>query len=235
MTDWEVVELGPLSPFDNMDSDYQKLVNLSPKASPKLRFYQWQKNAATFGYFLKADQFLQKNNLLSARRPTGGGIIFHDFDLSFSVIIPSSHPNFSNNTLENYAFVNYCLRAAIKKFHPLLPIHLLSNKGECRPHFCMARSTIYDLTVKGKKLAGGAMRKTNRGFLHQGSICLKLPDSQFLKNALKNETLAEEIFGNSFPLLQEYNSCAFEEQKNHLKRCLVEAFTTVQTNPFIIC
>ena len=232
---WTIVEEAPLLPFENMESDYQKLLHLDQNSAPILRFYQWQERSATYGYFLDPADYLLPGHLSIARRPTGGGIIFHDYDLSFSLLVPASHPCYSTNTLQNYAFVNYCLRAAFKKFHPLLPIHLFSCKGECRPRFCMAGATIYDLIVDGKKMVGGAMRKTSKGFLHQGSICLRLPDRQFFTAALKNPALAEEMEKQSYPLLQGHAASEYEEQRAYLKHCIAESFTSVQTNPFILC
>lgn len=213
-----VVEDGPLTPYENMESDYKRLQH---DPSPVLRFYRWQKHSATYGYFIKPEKYLlQDSDLALARRPTGGGIIFHDYDLAFSLLIPANHPCYSLNTLDNYAYVNSRIMVAIKKFNPKLPIQPYCCQGENKPNFCMAHATIYDLMVEGKKAVGGAMRKTSKGFLHQGSICLRLPEKEFLKKVLARKDDAEAILQHSFPILESDN------RLEHLKICIAESFCT---------
>ena len=59
---------------------------------PVLRFYGWTAPAATFGYFQKyAD--VERATLLRPliRRPTGGGIVPHDADWTYSAGFPPGH------------------------------------------------------------------------------------------------------------------------------------------------
>lgn len=226
-TNWDIVEEGPLLPQQNMESDYQKLINLDRDSLPTLRFYQWHKHSVTYGYFLKPWNHLKSEGLKLAKRPTGGGIIFHDYDVAFSLLIPAGHHHYSLNTLENYSFVNHRLLAALKKFNPLLTIQLYSKQGESKPSFCMARSTIYDLIINGKKVVGGAMRKTSKGFLHQGSICLRLPEKNFLNAVLTDSAYAEEIAAHSHPLFQDFSEKEYEDQKKRLKQCIIESFLSL--------
>ncbi|KAF3362832.1 Octanoyltransferase LipM [Chlamydiales bacterium STE3] len=224
MSDWAVIQELPRLPSENMASDYARLQNISINERPSIRFYQWHKNSATFGYFLKPENYLNKNSaLITARRPTGGGIIFHDYDLSFSVLVPAGHAKFSINTLDNYAFVSQCLLKALNSFRPSLKAQLFSQKGEVKPHFCMASPTIYDLIVDGKKIAGGAQRKTKKGFLHQGTICLSLPSEEFFHTHLKNPLEALKIKKHCYPLLQ--NTSDEDEQKADLIQKLIAAFS----------
>ena len=76
---------------------------------------------------------LEASGLHLARRPTGGGIIFHLTDFAFSVLIPANHPSFSQNTLENYALVNRPVAFAISEIAPSPPgLHsafLCSKRG----------------------------------------------------------------------------------------------------------
>src|SRR5262249_34411803 len=124
-----------------------------------------------------------------ARRPTGGGIIFHHCDLSFSVLIPASHPGFSLNTLDNYAFVNAAVIEAVKKFlgsnsDPKLLKDESTPLDEYTRHFCMANPTKYDVMINGCKVGGGAQRRTKKCLLHQGTIALSIPTDEFLKAVL---------------------------------------------------
>ena len=109
---WQLVESGRMKPHEVMQKDAALLQNLSSSVQqPILHFYEWESRCLTYGYFMDPDdhldvQALRDHRLLLARRPTGGGIIFHVSDFAFSLLMPASAPGFSLNTLENYQFVN---------------------------------------------------------------------------------------------------------------------------------
>jgi len=185
---------------ENMDSDYARLEALSSTDAPILRIYRWKERAATYGYFSKPEGVLREGHGLDlAKRPTGGGLLFHTEDLAFSVIIPFSHPAVSRNTLANYAFVNGCVADALKKIHPL-PYQFLTA-GAARSSFCMAEPTQYDIMVGGKKMVGAAQRLTKQGLLHQGSIALRPIPRVHLERWLQDPTLADTMESNSCFLL----------------------------------
>ncbi|MGK5593929.1 MAG: lipoate--protein ligase family protein [Parachlamydiaceae bacterium] len=226
MSHWDLIETSPCHPVENMKSDEMRLQAALPSDVPSIRFYRWLPCSVTYGYFLKPGEYFKEGqeDLLLARRPTGGGIILHDYDLAFSILIPSGHLRYSMNTIDNYAFVNTCLLQALKSCSGSLPFSFFKTRGECRPNFCMARSTIYDLVVDGKKVMGGAQRKTSRGFLHQGSICLRLPDAHFLQKHVKNhERYIQDLLAHSFPLLH-YSQMPYEAFVNDLKQAIFKAF-----------
>jgi len=219
-TNLEIIETGAQHPEQNMRSDYERLLNLSSTAKLSLRFYEWLQPSATYGYFIDPSDFLDQTKVHLARRPTGGGIIFHGNDLAFSLIIPATHPAYSHNTLQNYAYVNERLAAAIRNFDPTLEPALLQNRGSQKPQFCMSEPTVYDLIIGGLKVAGGAQRKTRLGILHQGSICLAAVGTDFLEKILKPHT----PYLHGYPLFQKYPAKDFLALKQLLKQKLIEAF-----------
>lgn len=194
-----------------MQKDAELLANIVSLNTPLLHLYEWEGNCLTYGYFMDPykhldKKALQKHKILLARRPTGGGIIFHLTDFAFSLFIPASHPHFSLNTLENYAYVNGLILQIIA---PLLQsttyAELLQTSTE-RSTFCMAQPTQYDLICKGKKLGGAAQRRTKAGLLHQGSISLAIPPLDILQEVLKNDlTLVEAMQKHSYMLCSEIN------------------------------
>lgn len=199
-----VVESGQASPEWNMQADEEALSSLTPSSTPILRFYEWKGPSVTYGYFLKPDDYfhpegVKKHALILARRPTGGGVIFHTCDLAFSVIVPFGHPFYSTDPLHSYHEINSRVVAAIQG---LGIASSLSDTDCCsRGGFCMAKPTKYDLVLGGKKVGGAAQRKTKKGLLHQGSIYLAHPSSEFLQDVLKNgKQVAEEMQQASFPL-----------------------------------
>lgn len=188
-----VVETGKRSAIENMALDEALLADIEHEDDMILHLYEWEKDAATYGHFLDPADYLnmqevERLGLQLAKRPTGGGIIFHLTDLAFSVLVPAKHPTFSLNPLDNYHTINSKVLQAITQFSgtplELLPEENAPELGECK-HFCMAKPTKYDLMLGGKKIGGAAQRKTKEGYLHQGSIYLAaLPDA-YLSAVLK--------------------------------------------------
>lgn len=224
----KIIDTGCESAAVNMNIDAALLKDLAKEPEPILRLYDWKNPAATYGYFLDPHVHLRKDaNIDLARRPTGGGIIFHLTDFAFSLLIPADHPHFSVNTLDNYRFVHETVIDALKCFDSALSPSLLEKDPVCTGsacnQFCMAKPTQYDVMVQGKKISGGAQRRTRHGFLHQGSICLAVPSRELLE-PLFNEGLSlwESINANSFPLLQSNQS--LENGKKRLKEALIHSY-----------
>jgi len=230
---WHIFDSGIKSAEENMRLDERLLAELSSESKPLLHFYGWRSDSATFGHFIDPSQFLDlekatKRGLELGRRSTGGGIIFHIWDLAFSVLIPSSHPSFSQNTLENYRYVNNIVLESVTHFlktssHPDLLQNENSSDEQCR-HFCMAKPTKYDVMLQGKKIAGAAQRKTKQGLLHQGSISLCMPDEEYLKDVLKSTKVLEAMRQNTYPLLAERSRTQLEEVRKSLKEQLIAHF-----------
>lgn len=212
MKAWKYLDTGVASAEQNMAVDRRLLQELHPEDSPLLHVYEWSHLSATYGHFVRPLDFLDsegilKMNLPIAKRPTGGGILFHGLDLTFSLLIPASNSCFSRNTLANYAFVNAVVMNVIKFFlgnH--FPLRLFC--GENNPldsscsRFCMANPTEFDVMVGERKVCGGAQRQTRKGFLHQASICLTLPSEDFLAAVLKPKSpVLEKMRFHSYPLL----------------------------------
>src|SRR4029078_7336771 len=101
---WHIIDTGEKSAEENMRLDADLLERAAEWAYPILHLYEWAAPSATFGHFIDPGQFLNLDRVIQkglqlARRPTGGGIIFHLWDMAFSVLVPSHLPEFSLNTL----------------------------------------------------------------------------------------------------------------------------------------
>jgi lipoate---protein ligase len=230
---FEVIDTGINSAKKNMEIDKNLLKNLIKKSIPMFHFYDWIENCATFGYFIDIKNFInlsfaKKNNIQFAKRPTGGGIIFHVWDMAFSFLMPSNHKFFSKNVLQNYKFVNELVLNAVCEFQKLSNPYLTKNdflaKNENSKYFCMARPTKYDVILDGKKIAGAAQRSTKDGYLHQGSISIMMPDENLLNNLfLENTNVTKQILSNTFCLLKS-SACQndFINAKINLKKLLIK-------------
>ena len=83
---------------------------------PVLRFYGWTEPAATFGYFQKFSE-VERATLLRPliRRPTGGGIVPHDADWTYSFAVPPDHEWYSLSGDESYRRIHEWIQSAFAK------------------------------------------------------------------------------------------------------------------------
>ena len=80
---------------------------------PVLRFYGWTEPAASFGYFQRYADVARTTALRPlVRRPTGGGIVPHDADWTYSLAFPPGHEWHSLKAAESYRRVHDWLRRA---------------------------------------------------------------------------------------------------------------------------
>ncbi len=228
---WQIFETEASSAEAIMSLDSELLKNLGEAQRPILHLYEWQRESATYGHFVKPERFLnlhevQQRGLDLARRPTGGGILFHLWDLAFSVLIPAKSSLFSINTFDNYRLVNDVVKEVVSQFLGKKEVLLVQKEerlydGEALS-FCMAHPTRYDVVLNGKKVAGAAQRKTRGGFLHQGTVALVEPDEEFLASLLYSSSVKEAIMQTTFSLLADRRQ--LNEGKKRLKELLRKNF-----------
>src|SRR5438067_4701920 len=87
---------------------------LDSVAVPSIRFYRWRSPALSFGYFGKftdVADYLAERDLV--RRWTGGGIVFHGEDLTYSIVVPPSDPVFSESSSSIYEKIHRSLAGAL--------------------------------------------------------------------------------------------------------------------------
>jgi lipoate-protein ligase A len=142
---------------------------LESAASPTLRFYRWRGPALSFGYFGSyADVANQQGEREIVRRWTGGGIVPHGDDLTYSVIIPASHPFFARSSLAIYSDLHDAIREALRANG--INATLANSISPKVSEDCFANAVRSDVLSEGRKIAGAAHRRSRTGLLHQGSI-----------------------------------------------------------------
>lgn len=148
---------------------------------PSLRVYRWRRPAISFGYFGSvADVAQQQDEREIVRRWTGGGIVPHGDDLTYSVIIPATNGFFRHSSLEAYSAIHNAIRTALIKNG--VNATLANDPSTKVSENCFANPVRADLICNGQKIAGAAHRRSRLGLLHQGSI--QLPDlpGQFVED-----------------------------------------------------
>jgi lipoate-protein ligase A len=136
---------------------------------PSIRFYRWNHLALSFGYFGKfSDVARHQSERELVRRWTGGGIVFHGDDLTYSIVIPARYLSFLHSPPSIYVVVHEAIRHALATTGK----HAELAKEESPPisESCFANAVRADVLLNGQKVAGAAQRRTRTGLLQQGSI-----------------------------------------------------------------
>ena len=136
---------------------------------PTIRFYQWDHPALSFGYFGKFTEVSAHSTERDlVRRWTGGGIVFHGNDLTYSLVIPATDAAFSESPMSIYEKIHAALRAALAASGQ--NVELAATVAPKISDSCFANAVRADVLSNGRKVAGAAQRRTRRGLLQQGSI-----------------------------------------------------------------
>jgi lipoate-protein ligase A len=177
MNSWLLLNSGKCDAAFNMALDEVLLAAAAHLGKPVLRFYGWTEPAATFGYFQKYTDVERATPLRPLiRRPTGGGIVPHDADWTYSLVFPPNHEWYSLKAEESYRRVHEWLSLAFAELKiqtGLAPCNRQSEIGNRKseiPGACFIGHVKSDLLWKGKKIAGAAQRRNKLGLLIQGSI-----------------------------------------------------------------
>lgn len=136
---------------------------------PVLRIYRWDGDWGSLGYFGKLSEAVEGlPGVEFVRRWTGGGIVDHRSDWTYSLIVPRDRELARMKCGESY-----------RAIHQIL-LGVLSAEGGapdlspgCRKsgEMCFDNPVENDLiNAGGTKLAGAAQRRGKLGLLHQGSV-----------------------------------------------------------------
>ncbi len=138
------------------------------------RFYTWSTPVKTIGYFQGKRNPIPE----AASRQTGGGLVEHGEDVTFAIAIASQEEFSKRSSQERYCLLHQALRDALTNIGmdvSLVPMD--GAAGTIGP--CFSNPVPGDVRCDrtGKKIAGGAQRRTGGAVLHQGTVRLA-PESR---------------------------------------------------------
>jgi hypothetical protein len=166
---WCCLESGRGDAALNMAVDEALLEAMPTLHHPVLRFYGWNQAAASFGYFQKYQEVERLTALRPlVRRPTGGSIVPHDADWTYSVVFPTKHAWYGLSAKESYHSVHLWIQMAFEKLN--LETELATIALEAHAGQCFVGHERSDLLWHGRKIAGAAQRRRKDGLLIQGSV-----------------------------------------------------------------
>jgi lipoyl(octanoyl) transferase len=189
---------------------------------PVLRVYRWVEPTVTIGY---AQNLTKLAGTLPhwpvVRRWTGGGVVLHENDFTYSVIVPACQPWSQTNPLDSYRMIHESLAKALDDGSRLAgPEDLIEDP------FCFVAPAMHDVVRDKVKVAGAGQRRGKLGLLHQGSVQqVQLPDdfwprwaAQLARNVIFQPEMTEAMTARANELTQKRYSLAswLHEREDHL-------------------
>ncbi len=131
-------------------------------APPTLRFYQWSPPAISIGYFQGLHEEVDSDACRAygvdvVRRITGGGAVFHQNELTYSLVLPESHPLAGGGLSDSYRRLCAGLVAGLAR---------LGLEARFVP--------INDILIDNKKISGNAQTRKRACLLQHGTIIIDL-------------------------------------------------------------
>ena len=172
---WLYWQDGTHDPYFNMAVDEILLANSALLEGKVLvRVYRWDRPSVSFGSSQICPQELADKYTL-VRRPTGGGVVYHDVDLTYTVVVPPGHSILQLDRMESYKVFHEALLIKMTEdgVAAVLEDHGTDHVDRATMQ-CFVSPSRFDLVApSGSKYAGAAQRRTRMGILHQGSILLE--------------------------------------------------------------
>ncbi|MDD4352129.1 MAG: biotin/lipoate A/B protein ligase family protein [Candidatus Gracilibacteria bacterium] len=152
------------------------------KAVPTLRLYAWEPTACSIGYFQSIGAELDLDRCKEfgidvVRRITGGGAVFHEYEVTYSFIAPLSANYVPQKVLDSYLKVSEGIIRGLAQ---------LGLSIEFKP--------LNDLVCQGKKISGNAQTRRNGILLQHGTILLQVDvDKMFSILKVPNEKIRDKL------------------------------------------
>ncbi len=182
--DWRLINIINDAGAKQMAIDEAMLIARSQNlVKNTLRFFTWQPAAITIGFFQNLEQEIdlkktKKDNIDIIRRYTGGGAVFHQAELTYSLVMAESDLNLS--ITDSYQYLCHGVVLGLKK---------LGLKAEFKP--------INDIIVNNKKISGSGQTRKNGVILQHGTILLSVDvEKMFSFLKIPNEKLKGKIITN---------------------------------------
>ena len=189
----------------NMEKDISLFQEIeSGKNSVFFRVFSWKTPTISLGYSQAIEKELhvdkcRKNGVEIVKRPTGGGMVFHNIhEISYSIIAPIDI--FPKGLTNSYIFISEII---VKSLQDLGVLAEIVNKNPIRlrqpdlpvfeidrnlAKFCFLYPNEHEIMVNGKKIVGSAQKRGKNALLQQGSIFIA-ENNQIFNDCIQDQDL----------------------------------------------
>jgi lipoate-protein ligase A len=141
-----------------------------------LRTYEWTRPTLSLGYFQKLSEVRDDPRWQGAdvvRRPTGGGAIWHHHDVTYAIVLPSSHPAYAAPR-ELYGRVHEAIAQGLRSLGLAARRRgpVAREFSGNRPFLCFTDRDPEDIVIQDTKIVGSSQRRRPRAVLQHGSVLL---------------------------------------------------------------
>lgn len=114
------------------------------------------------------------------RRATGGGAILHnEEEVTYAIVLPLDHPGLPRDIAGSFAALSAPVVDALR--HLGLPATIESVADNTRETLCYVRKQGTNVMVGGRKISGGAQRRTDRALLQHGTIIVRRDEDRMAR------------------------------------------------------
>lgn len=139
-----------------------------------LRFYTWERPTLSLGKHQDGadidEDYIRKSGFDVVRRPSGGRAVLHWDELTYSVIIPSTHDLFDTKVLELYNLLSGIIVDGLNDIG--YPVKIVEGHRKPVSSVCFQVPSIYEVALNDIKVIGSSQTRTQRYILQHGSIVL---------------------------------------------------------------
>jgi len=238
---WRIVETEPLDAYENMALDEAIFSCFcdTPAAHPVFRIYQWDAPAFSIGASQVPGRYLdlekcRAHGISCVRRMTGGGIIFHDQEITYSLVVPKAFHGLPKEVAASFKkicefiIIFYRRLGLSPSFAVDEPYGGLTDQPA---ELCFAGREKYDIVIGGKKIGGNAQKRCQKAVFQHGSIPLSIDRKRITEFTVGK--CAKELSGAT--ALNELSSSLVSQEEliGLLKESFFEAFSVSEAENFL--
>jgi len=208
MKRFRLIRSDPSDAMSNMALDEKIFRAFLEDGIPAFRVYGWASPSFTYGVSQKPEDEIDMKRCAAtglgiAKRMTGGGVLFHNNEITYSLVCAKEDIGEPDSVFVSYRKICSFLISFYRSLglDASFALEKEDFKTRCAPHsLCSASREKYDIVINGKKIGGNAQKRKKRAVFQHGSIPISV-DWPFMRRYTRS--LPEDISSGVTTLSEE--------------------------------